>query len=373
MTHLILATIALTTISTTTHAKEMLVYLGCGGKDSQGIYVARLDMQSGKLSEPTLAVATNRPGFLALNPDKTRLYCIGSMKNAAGKSTGSVEAFDLDRKSGKLTSINKQPTRGGVCHLSLDATGKCVLVANYGGGSVASFPIAKDGSIGPLSSFIQHEGRSVTSRQKGPHAHSINVDAANQYAVAADLGLDKMLVYKLDPATAKLTPHSETKVAPGAGPRHFTFANNAKFGYVLNELNGTITAFSYDAEHGKLSEIQTISTLPTGYDAWNSAAEIRMHPNGKFIYASNRGHDSIAVFSADPKTGKLTFVQRIGTRGHHTRNFCIDPTGKFLLAAAMKDDRVSVFRVDADSGKLEYTGHRISAPGPMCVRFLEIE
>ena len=360
-------------IATFTQAKDMLVYFGSGGNESKGIYVARLDMESGKLSDPTVAVAANRPGFLAFNPDKTRLYSIGRMTGADGKSTGSVEAYNIDRATGKLTAINKQPTRGGVCHLDVDALGKCVMVANYGGGSVVSYPINDDGSIGPAASFIQHVGSSVTDRQKGPHAHSINVDAANRFAIAADLGLDKLLVYRLDPQTAKLTAHNEVKVAPGAGPRHFTFHNNEKFGYVLNELNGTITAFSYDAEEGKLSEIQTISTLPAGYDAWNSTAEIRMDPRGKFIYASNRGHDSIAVFRADPQTGKLTFVAREGTRGHHTRNFCIDPTGKFLLAAAMKDDRVSVFRIDSDTGKLEYTGHRIDVPGPMCVRFLEVQ
>jgi 6-phosphogluconolactonase len=371
MTNIICAT-TLLALATSALADEQLVYFGTGGKDSKGIYLARLDMDSGKLSEPVLAAEANRPGFLAFNPDKTRMYSIGRMTDDAGKSTGGVEAFNIDRKTGLLTAINKQSTRGGVCHLSLDPAGKCVLVANYGGGSVASYPITKDGSIGPMASFIQHQGSSVSPRQKGPHAHSINVDPAGRFAVAADLGLDKLLVYKLDPATAKLTPHSEAKLAPGAGPRHFTFHNNGKFGYVLNELNGTITAFSYDADKGKFTEVQTISTLPAGYDAWNSTAEIRMHPTGKFIYASNRGHDSIAVFRADLETGKLTFVQREGSRGHHTRNFCLDPTGKFLLAAAMHDNRVSVFRVDSTTGKLEYTGHRISLSGPMCVRFLQI-
>ena len=372
MTRLLSALLLFVVTTTTVRSAEQLVYFGSRGPDSKGIYMSRLEMDSGKLTDPTVAVETDSPGFLAFNPDKTRMYCIGRMKNAAGKSTGSVESFNIDRKTGKLTAINKQSTRGGVCHLSLDPKGKAVLVANYGGGSVASYPINDDGSIGPMASFIEHQGSSVNpKRQKGPHAHSINVDATGRYAVAADLGTDKLLVYKLDTATAKLTPHSEAKVAPGAGPRHFTFHNNGKFGYLLNELGGTITVFSWDAGKGKFAEVQTISTLPEGYDAWNSTAEIRMHPNGKFVYASNRGHDSIAVFRADSETGKLSFVQREGTRGHHTRNFCLDPTGKFLLAAAMLDDRVSVFRVDGATGKIEYTGHRIDVPGPMCVRFLE--
>jgi 6-phosphogluconolactonase len=372
MLRFILASLMLAA-ATSSQAKEMLVYFGTGGKDSKGIYLSRLDMKTGKLSEPTVAVAVNRPGFLAFNPDKTRMYCVGRMTDAEGKSTGSVESFNIDRKTGKLTAINRQSTRGGVCHLSLDGQGKCVLAANYGGGSSVSYPIKKDGSIGPIASFIQHEGNSVTSRQKGPHAHSINVDPTGRFAVAADLGLDKLLVYKLDTATAKLTPHSEAKVAPGAGPRHFTFHNNGKFGYVVNELNNTITVFSYNAEQGKFTEIQTIKTLPEDYQGKSSTAEIRMHPNGKFIYASNRGHDTIAVFKADSSTGKLTFVEHESTRGRHPRNFCLDPTGAYLLVAAMHDDRVSVLRVDSNTGALQYAGSQITVPGPMCVRYLEVE
>ncbi|MCG8587601.1 MAG: lactonase family protein, partial [Pirellulales bacterium] len=304
----IVAALFLSCSSSMLHAKEMIVYFGTGGKQSKGIYMSRLDMKTGKLSEPKLAVETTRPGFLAFNPDKSRLYAIGRMKGDDGKSTGSVEAYNIDRKTGKLTLINKQSTRGGVCHLDVDDAGKCVVVANYGGGSVVSYPIKEDGSIGPIASFIEHEGSSVTDRQKGPHAHSINVDPTGRFAVAADLGIDKVLVYKLDPDTAKLTPQSDAKVAPGAGPRHFTFHNNGKFGYVINELNGTITAFSYDSDNGKLKEIQTITTLPDGYKQRNSTAEIRMHPNGRFLYTSNRGHNTIAVFKVDPSTGKLTFV-----------------------------------------------------------------
>ncbi|HJS09091.1 MAG TPA: lactonase family protein, partial [Pirellulales bacterium] len=249
-----------------------------------------------------------------------------------------------------------------------------VLVANYGGGSVAVLPIDKDGRLRPASSFVQHKGSSVNpKRQEAPHAHSINVDPAGAFAVVADLGLDKVLVYRFDAAAGTLTandpPHAT--VSPGAGPRHFAFHPSGRFAYVINEMNSTVTAFAYDAKKGTLSEIDTKSTLP-GPQQGNSTAEVQVHPSGKFLYGSNRGHNSLAIFRIDEKTGALTAAGHQLTGGRTPRNFGIDPTGKFVLAANQGSDSVVVFRVDQETGKLEETGQSIKVPTPVCVKFLPV-
>jgi 6-phosphogluconolactonase len=358
--------------------KELLVYVGTytnGGK-SKGIYCYRLNMATGQLTEVGVTEGIKNPSFLAIHPSGKYLYSVSEVSDAGGKPTGAVTAFAMDRKTGKLTALNHQSSEGaGPCHVSVDKTGKCVLVANYGGGSIASLPIGADGSLAKAASAIQHEGSSVNpSRQAAPHAHSINVSPDNRFAFAADLGLDKVLIYKLDPAKATLTPNDPAfvKTPAGGGPRHFAFHPSGRFAYVCNEMTSAVTAFAYDAEKGALSEIQTITTLPKETPG-NSTAEIQVHPNGKFLYCSNRGHDSLAEFTIDEKTGKLTAIGHQSTLGKTPRNFGIDPTGTYVIACNQATDNVVVFRVDQTSGKLTQVGEPYTIPVPVCVKFVSTE
>jgi 6-phosphogluconolactonase len=356
---------------------SMRVYFGTyTGGDSKGIYVSDLNLADGHLSEPRLAAGTVSPSFLAIHPKGELLYAVSEIEDFEGKKTGGVGGFAIDPKTGLLTALNKQPSRGGgPCHLVVDATGRNVLVANYGGGSVASLPIDENGRLGEATGFAQHQGSSVNERrQSAPHAHSINVDPNNRFAFAADLGLDKVLVYRFDAAKGSLEPNDPpaAEVAPGSGPRHFAFHPSGKFAYVINEIFLTVTAFAYDDDKGTLTELQTISTLPDGVERTDkdSTAEVQVHPSGKFLYGSNRGHNSLAIFSIDEKTGRLTHVGNQSTGGKTPRNFGIDPTGKYVLAANQASDTVVVFRVDMKTGKLEPTGQKLAVPAPVCVKFL---
>lgn len=344
------------------------------GEKSKGIYRAEFDPSTGKLGEPTLAGEVASPSFLAIHPTGQYLYSVSEISGFDGKKGGAVAAFALDPKSGSLRLLDKESTIGdGPCHLVVDATGKTVLVANYGGGSVAALPIGPDGKLDPASSFIQHTGSSVNpNRQKEPHAHSINVDKANRYAFAADLGLDKILVYKLDPSQGTLTPNDPPAAAlkPGSGPRHFAFHPSGKYAYAINELTSTMTAFEYEPETGKLSEIQTISCLPAGFEGTSYTAEVQVHPSGKFVYGSNRGHDSLVIYKVDPSTGRLAVVGHASTQGKNPRNFTVDPTGQYILAANQETDNIVVFKVDPSTGELTPTGQQISVGKPVCIRFL---
>ena len=358
-------------------ADSMLVYVGTytGGK-SEGIYAYRLDPQSGKCTPLGVAAELKNPSFLAVHPSRKFLYAVSEISDLDGKPTGGVSAFAIDAASGKLKKLNHRSSEGaGPCHLIVDGSGRTVMVANYGGGSIASFPLAADGSIGPAASAIQHEGKSVNpQRQQGPHAHSINVDPGNRFAVAADLGLDKVLVYRLDPSTSKLVPNDPpyTKLAPGAGPRHFAFHPTSKYAYVINEIACTVTAFAYDPDRGELTELQTISTLPHGetVQPGYSTAEVQVHPSGRFVYGSNRGHDSITVFAVDESTGKLRFVQNESTQGKTPRGCGIEPTGKFLLAGNQASDTITIFGIDPQTGRLKATGEKLDVGSPVCVKFV---
>lgn len=357
---------------------EYHVYLGSyTGAKSKGIYVARFDPKTGSLSAPELAAEIPSPSFLALHPKRPWLYAVNEVGSFGGKPSGSVSAFTVDAKSGKLTPINQQSSGGsGPCHLTVDAAGRNVLVANYGGGSVAVLPIREDGSLGEPTAVVQHKGSSVNpERQKEPHAHSINLDAANRFAFAADLGLDKIMVYKFDVEAGTLVPNrpSFAAVKPGAGPRHFAFHPSGKFAFVINELQCTVTAFSYNAKEGFLQELQTISTLPptSSVERGFSTAEIVAHPSGQFLYGSNRGHDSIVVYSVNPRSGRLSYVENASTQGKTPRNFNIDPTGGYLFAANQGSDSVVVFRIDTATGKLTPTGTTIEVGTPVCIRFLK--
>ncbi|MGD0060709.1 MAG: lactonase family protein [Verrucomicrobiia bacterium] len=359
-------------IPSPSHNDTCLVYIGTYTRaQSKGIYVCRLNTVTGALTSPALAVSTANPSFLALHPNHRLLYAVGE---TTGASNGTVNAFLIDDKTRTLMLLNQQTSAGrGPCHLAVDASGRCLLVANYGSGSIASLPIHVDGTLGPPASVIQHTGSSIDpKRQQGPHAHSVGFDPANRRAFCADLGLDKLLVYNFDPATATLTPNDPPfgVVKPGAGVRHFVFSPKGDRVYVINEMGSTITAFDYEANRGALTEFQTISTLPDTFTGPNTGAEIAIHPNGKFLYGSNRGDNSIAVFAIDDATGKLTLIGHQSTLGKTPRMFAIDPTGNFLLAANQDSNSIAVFRVDPATGRLTPTGQSVEVSLPSCVTFV---
>ena len=352
----------------------MLVYIGSyTGSKSQGIYVSRFDPATGNLSRPELAAEAKNPSFLALHPRRGILYAVGEVDSFEGRPVGSVTAFRIDSKSGKLILLNQQPSGGaGPCHLAVDAAGKCLLVANYGSGSIAALPIQAGGALGQPHAIIQHQGSSLNpQRQDAPHAHFITPDPANRFALACDLGLDKVLVYRLDPNKAALQSNDPPSISlrGGAGPRHLAFHPNGKVAYVINELDSTLTVFAYDAKNGALSELQTLSTLPDSFRGSNTGAEVQIHPSAKFVYASNRGHDSIAMFSVEPGAGKLTAAGHESTQGKTPRHFALDPAGKWLLAENQDSDAISVFRVDSGTGKLTPTGSPLQVGAPVCVVF----
>ncbi len=357
---------------------DELVYIGTNtGPKSQGIYVYKLNMTTGRLAPLGLAANSNNPGFLAIDYTHRYLYAVNEIGDYEGHKTGSVTAFSINRKTGKLTLLNIVASGGsGPTHLVVDKTGKFVLVANYGAGSVALFPILTAGRLGNALTVLPQTGHSVNPQRQGePHAHSIYVSPDNRYAVSADLGTDQVYVYRFDADRGTLAPNQPAfvKVPAGTGPRHFAFDPHGRFGYVVEEMGSSITAFSYDAAHGSLHPIQTLSTLPSGYKGSSNSAEIEMHPFGKFLYASNRGHDSITVFAIDPLKGTLTPKEYDSTEGKTPRSFNMDPTGHYLIAANQGSDSLVVFRVDATTGHLTPTGQKLDAPSPTCVTFVPVE
>jgi 6-phosphogluconolactonase len=342
-----------------THAEP--VFIGTG---ANGIYLADFNPETGTLSEPKLAVQYERPGFLALHPEKPILYSIGGNNTVAALTIG-------DNHS--LTPINHTSCGGkGPCHLAVDATGKTLAVANYSDGSVVTISIKPDGSLGDLVSSIITPGSGPNqARQEQPHAHGVYFDKSNNFLFAPDLGTDKTLVFKHDPATSKITPHEPPALIapPSSGPRHMTFSADEKHAYVINELNATITVAEYNKTDGTLKDIQTINTLPKDFTDPNTTAEIEVHPNGNFVYASNRGHDSIAVFQRDPKTGTLTFLQHTPCGGKHPRHFKIHPSGKWLLCGHMNSDTISILPLNPQTGLLSTPSQTIPSPKPICILF----
>lgn len=356
--------------------KERVYFGSYGHGRNEGIFVAELDLATGVVSQPHLAAQALNPSFLAFSPDHKFLYAVAEVSSLGGKRTGAVMAFSVDPQSGRLKRLNEQASQGaGPCHLVVDKAGKNVLVANYDGGTVAVLPIDERGRLKKASAAIAHQGKSVNpERQEKAHAHSMNLDAANKFAFAADLGLDKILVYRFDPATGTLTPNEPPAaiIAPGSGPRHFAFHPTGRFAYVINELNSTVTVFWYDAETGVLSTVQTISTVPSDFKGTNNPAEIVVHPSGKFVYGSNRGHDSIAMFAVDAATGRLTSLGQESTQGKNPRNIAADPTGNYLLAANQDTNSVVVFRIDQATGKLKATGQTLKIHMPVCIKYVTL-
>ena len=356
---------------------KMIVYIGTYTQGaSKGIYIYDMDANTGMLTPAGNSPLVSNPSFLTIAPDHKHLYACNEVDDFDAAHDGAVSAFAIDAKTGGLSLLNQQPSAGsGPCFVSMDAKGKNVLVANYGSGSVGVLPVGADGKLMPPSAKIQHEGKGPDpARQEGPHAHSINLDPASHFAFAADLGLDKVFVYRFDASKGTLTPNTPpfASVAPGSGPRHFAFHPNGHYAYVINEMASTVTAFHYDAAKGELTQLQTISTLPEGYTGATTCAEIRVHPSGKFLYGSNRGHDSIAIFAIDPATGKLTAKGHQSTQGKTPRNFNLDPSGHFLIAANQDTDNVVVFRIDAQTGQLTPTGQTLDVPRPVCIKFLPL-
>jgi 6-phosphogluconolactonase len=352
---------------------RILVYVGTyTTKGSAGIYVYRLDPDTGALELASTAPGLKNPSFVAIHPQGRYLYAVSEVLEYAGRPGGSVGAFSRDPETGALALLNQQPSHGTApCHLCVDQTGQFVLAANYGGGSICVLPIEQDGTLGEATDFVQHRGSSVhPRRQEGPHAHSVTLDPANRFAFVADLGLDRIMVYQLDLANGKLLPHDEpwAQVHAGAGPRHFAFHPNGRYAYVIHELNSTLTVFAYDPARGTLKELQTLSTLPEGFTDTNYCADVHVSPSGRFVYGSNRGHDSIVIFQVDQDTGQLTYVDHEPTQGKTPRNFAIDPGGVFLLAANQDSDTIVTFRIDQQTGRLEPTGHVTSVSMPVCVQ-----
>ncbi len=348
------------------------VYVGTYTREeSRGIYLFEVDRERGELRERGLVAELANPSFLAIHPDRGFLYSVSEEGSFEGKPGGAVSAFAIEAETGELRLLNQRVSGGGApCHISVGPEGNVVAVANYSGGNVSSFPVGADGSLGERASFLQHSGSGPNEkRQKGPHAHSVNFDLAGRFGLAADLGIDQVRIYRVgengalvenDPAFAR--------TAPGAGPRHLAFHPDGRVAYVINELDSTIAVFSFDPETGAMEELQTVSTLPAGFSGKNFPAEILVHPSGKFLYGSNRGHDSLAIFAIGGD-GKLESVGHEGTRGKNPRGFGIDPSGRFLLAANQDSDGLVLFRIDGETGKLTATGATAKVSLPVCVRF----
>lgn len=374
---LVAVALLFTSLNIGTSAAEFHVYFGTyTGAKSKGIYRARFDAKTGALSQAELAAETPSPSFLAADPKEKFLYAVNEVDKFEGKPAGSVSAFAINRTTGALQFLNTQSSGGTApCHLTVDGKGRNVLIANYGGGSVAAYPISRNGSLGAASSFVQHTGSSVNkSRQEAPHAHGINVDSASRFAYVPDLGLDRVMIYRFDSKTGTLAAANPAfaSVTPGSGPRHFALHPNRPFAYVINEMTCTLTGFQRDSKSGALTTIETVSTLPPGeaFKGSYSTAELIFHPSGKFLYGSNRGHDTIAVFAVDKKSGKLTYVENASTKGKTPRSFGIDPSGQWLLAANQSSDTVVVFRIDPASGRLTPAGQSIAVGSPVSVVFV---
>jgi 6-phosphogluconolactonase len=370
---LILASAWITHVTAADPAGWTPVFIGTytGPKTgSRGIYRSDLDVASGELSPPRLIAETVNPSFLALHPTGKYLFAVGEFDGPAGKAAG-VTSFRVDPSTGQLSPINQRPSGGkGPCHVTIDKSGKYLIVSNYGSGTVATLRVDDDGSLSGLMDVVRHNGHGPDAkRQEGPHAHSANLDASNRHAVVADLGLDKLMIYGFDGA-GRLTPNDPPfyQTAVGAGPRHFAYHPDGKRAFVINELNSTLSALDYDAERGALTERQTISTLPADFHGTNYCAEVVVHPSGKFVYGSNRGHNSIAAFAIEPD-GKLRLIGHRGEGVKTPRNFNIDPSGRWMIVANQDGNDLVVFRIDPDTGALTTTGRRVAVGGPVCIKF----
>ena len=353
---------------------ELPFYVGTytSGK-SKGIYLYSLNLRSGELKYVATTEGVKDPSFLAVAPSHRYLYAVNEVEEFGGKKSGALSSFAIDQGTGNLKLLNQQPSLGGApCYLFVDRRGRFVLVANYVGGNVAVLPIRSDGSLGEATDLKQDLGSSINAeRQEGPHAHCVVLDAANRFAYACDLGTDKIMIFRFDARRGKLIPNKTpwVQVKPGGGPRHLTFHPGGKYAYVINELHATVTTFARAPGKGNLKEVQTIPTLPPDFSGENTSADVHASPDGRFLYSSNRGHDSVAAFQIAPRSGKLTFIAQQSSGGKAPRNFAIDPTGAFVLVANQKSDNIVTFRRDVKTGRLTTTGHVAEVPSPVCLKF----
>jgi 6-phosphogluconolactonase len=353
-------------------AADMFVFFGSHSKGPNiGFSVAHFDTDTGKLTTPVFLQEAVAPAYFTIHSDGRHLYTCNSDPGS------SVSAYVIDPTTAKLTLLNEKPSGGGEpCYAGLDATGRCLMIANYGSGNIAVFALQPDGSIGERTAFVQHTGSSINrDRQTQPHAHTIRVDPNNRFVLVTDLGVDKLFVYRFDAKTGALQPNDPpfATVAPGSGPRHLAFSANGRYLYLINELSSTIVRFGWDSNRGVLTPFEVVSTLPKDFHGTSTCAEVLMHPGGKFVYATNRGDDSMAVFSADAKTGQLTLVQHVPTQGKTPRNCEFDPAGKWLLVSNQDSNNAVVFRIDPKTGRLTQTGSPITVPSPFCERFLPVK
>lgn len=350
---------------------EYLVYTGAYTKSSdEGINIFKLKTETGELQHLNTVTGISNPSFLAIDPQNKYLYAVNEISDYQGRKSGAVTAFSIDHKNYSLKLLNQRASFGeSPCYVQVDKSGKSLMVANYGGGNITIYPILEGGQIGEASKVIDHNNEQT---DENAHAHCIIPDPENNFALAVDLGVDKIFIYKLDPGKAMLTPHSSLAFKDGAGPRHVTFHPNKKYAYCINELNSTVSALKFDKTKGTLTELQTITTLPKEYKGDNSCADIHVSPDGRFLYGSNRGHNSIVIYSIDQTTGQLTHVDHASTLGDWPRNFSIDPTGKVLLVAHQKSNDIFTFFIDNKTGKLNATGKRTELPSPVFLTVVPI-
>lgn len=351
--------------------KQQLAFIGSYAEPSgPGVYACTYDTDTGQFTVIDEVSGLKDPTFLTIDSAANILYTIGTVTDESGNRSAEAYSYRIGQ-DGKLSFLNKQPTVAPTCHITLDETRRSLIVSSYHGGMIGICPIEEDGKIGPIREVHQHEGSSVHPNQKSPHPHSVFIDRNNRFAICCDLGIDQIIIYKLDAEGSRLVEHDRVNLKPGAGPRHFAFHPSLPYGYVINELNATVTAYAYDEEAGKLTELQTIPTLPEDFSADdNSCADIHISSDGRFLYGSNRGHDSIVVYAIDQESGKLTLVEHVSTNGAHPRNFALSPDNRFLLVANRDTNNIVTMKRDAETGKLTATGTELNVSRPVCIKFM---
>jgi 6-phosphogluconolactonase len=354
---------------TITNSGQMLAFIGSyAAPDTPGVYACTYEIDTGRFTIVDRASGLTDPTFLAVDRDRRMLYTIGSVVED-GRKVGEAYSYRI-LDDGRLEFVNSRRTVGPTCHITLDHTSRCLIVSSYHGGMIGICPILEDGSIGPIREIHQHEGSSVHPNQGSPHPHSVFIDRNNRYALCSDLGIDQVIVYRLDAEDCRLIPHSKAHVQPGSGPRHLAFHPTLPYVYVINELNATVTVFHYDEEAGILNEVQTISTLPEDDAGEKSCADIHISNDGRFLYGSNRGHDSIVVCAIDQVNGHLTPIEYVPTLGGHPRNFALSPDNRFVLVANRDSNNVVTFARDAETGRLTPAGLELQVSRPVCVKFM---
>jgi 6-phosphogluconolactonase len=356
-------------------ADTVLVYVGTytdpiahvPDSTGEGIYLYRLDLSDGSLTWLDTTAGIVNPSFLTFGPDRSTLYAVSELNERGGH----VASLAIDPENFTLRLMNQQPAHGqAACYLVVDSTGQYVLTANFMDGSACVYPIREDGSLEDASHRIEHQGSGPNPRQNRAHIHCVTFDRAGRYVFLSDFGIDKLVGYALDLNEGRLVPHNETAIQPGGGPRHFVFRSDGRFGYSLQELDGTVVVFSYDQEKGELHPIQTVSTLPEGFKGKNTTSTLHIHPSFRFLYAANRGHNSIVIYEVDEKEGTLDIVGWEASGGIRPRDFNIEPSGKYLLVGHQHSDNIVTFYIDPDTGEL-LAVRESEVPTPACIQFLE--